>query len=216
MKQNSTAKASIESQLSSSVDLDLLLTCPDNPDGSEVLEAFEAKLIRLKKIHDNNMQGIDEAFEKVEKSREEFAERQRQNSYFKDRLTTEVTDEVIKELFENNKEHLDGIRNGTVFSQRHKAFHEGIKSRQSLFYTMVIHPFTDKQLQLTLDMISKTWSPDKTEALKNEEYVWKVLLAETFIKFYMDHFQVSKQEAEKRIAETPLEIEGLQETLIET
>ena len=35
-------------------------------------------------------------------------------------------------------------------------------------------------------------------------YVWKVLLAECFIKFYMDHFGFHKKEAEERISETPL------------
>ena len=40
--------------------------------------------------------------------------------------------------------------------------------------------------------------------MDNNEYVWKVLLAECFIKFYMDHFGFHKKEAEERISETPL------------
>ena len=34
--------------------------------------------------------------------------------------------------------------------------------------------------------------------------MWKVLLAECFIKFFMDHFGFEKEEAQKRINETPL------------
>ena len=44
----------------------------------------------------------------------------------------------------------------------------------------------------------------KREQMDNNEYVWKVLLAECFIKFYMDLFGFDKKEAEKRISETPL------------
>ena len=40
--------------------------------------------------------------------------------------------------------------------------------------------------------------------MDRNEYVWKVLLAECFIKFYMDKFGFDKREAEKRIRETPL------------
>ena len=49
----------------------------------------------------------------------------------------------------------------------------------------------------------------KTERdyMENNDYVWKVLLPEIFIKFYMDQFDVSKSEAEQRIRETPLKSE---------
>ena len=40
--------------------------------------------------------------------------------------------------------------------------------------------------------------------MKNNEYVWKVILVETFIKFYMELFGFEKKEAEQRIRETPL------------
>ena len=44
--------------------------------------------------------------------------------------------------------------------------------------------------------------------MENNEYIWKVLLAECFIKMYMDFFNVSKIEAEQRISETPLHEES--------
>ena len=69
---------------------------------------------------------------------------------------------------------------------------------------MITDPFTDNQLEWTLDEIGQVWMKNKKEQMDNDEYVWKVLLAEAFIKFYMDHFGVGKKEAEKRISETPL------------
>jgi hypothetical protein len=52
--------------------------------------------------------------------------------------------------------------------------------------------------------MGRVWMKNKREQMDNNEYVWKVLLAECFIKFYMDHFGFDKKEAEKRISETPL------------
>ena len=69
---------------------------------------------------------------------------------------------------------------------------------------MITDPFTDDQLDWTLDEIGKVWMRNKKEQMDCNEYVWKVLLPECFIKFYMDHFKVSKEEAKKRISETPL------------
>lgn len=42
------------------------------------------------------------------------------------------------------------------------------------------------------------------ERRDNNDFIWKVILPECFIKFYMDHFSVGKEEAEKRIKNTPL------------
>ena len=63
--------------------------------------------------------------------------------------------------------------------------------------------FSD-QLDWTLEEIEKVWMQTKREKIDNKEYVWKVLLSECFIKFYMDWFKVSKEEAEIMIKETPL------------
>ena len=63
--------------------------------------------------------------------------------------------------------------------------------------------FSD-QLDWTLEEIGKVWMQTKREKFDRKEYVWKVLLSECFIKFYMDWFEVSKQDAEIMIKETPL------------
>jgi len=37
----------------------------------------------------------------------------------------------------------------------------------------------------------------------NQEYIWFVMVPEVFVKIYSDFFNISKEEAEQRIAETP-------------
>ena len=69
---------------------------------------------------------------------------------------------------------------------------------------MITDPFTDDQLEWTLEEIGNIWMKTKRDQMKNNEYVWKVILVETFIKFYMELFGFEKKEAEQRIRETPL------------
>ena len=45
------------------------------------------------------------------------------------------------------------------------------------------------------------------ERRENNDYIWKVLLPECFIKFFMDHFSMDKKEAENIIRNTPLKEE---------
>ena len=52
--------------------------------------------------------------------------------------------------------------------------------------------------------MSSIWMRNKREQMENNEYIWKVLLPECFIKMYADYFQFSKEEAVLRISETPL------------
>ena len=41
--------------------------------------------------------------------------------------------------------------------------------------------------------MSSIWMRNKREQMENNEYIWKVLLPECFIKMYADHFQFSKE-----------------------
>lgn len=45
-------------------------------------------------------------------------------------------------------------------------------------------------------------TPDLLE--EHSDFVWKVLLAEAFIKLYMDLFGFSKEETERRMSQTPM------------
>ena len=108
-------------------------------------------------------------------------------------------------MFKENKDYLQNIFDGKIKSARHEAFHKSVRTRQALFYTMITDPFTDEQLDWVLEEMSNLWMRDKKEQMDNNEYVWKVLLPECFIKLYMDMFGMEKDEAETRIGETPLD-----------
>merc|ERR1712059_199364 len=169
------------------IDLDELLKLPERPeDGAKSMDEV-----------------LDEMDEEI-LEREETKVRKKRNALLRDRLEKELTRDEVTVMFRRNLTYLEKVWSGELESSRHKAYHKGIRTRHALYYMMITDPFTDEQLKWTLDEISKVWMRDKKEQMDNNEYVWKVLLPETFIKFYMDHFEVDKVEAEKRISETPL------------
>ena len=45
--------------------------------------------------------------------------------------------------------------------------------------------------------------PTSQEQNKHSDFVWKVVLAEAFIKMYGDKFGFERKEAEKRMSNTP-------------
>jgi hypothetical protein len=191
------------------INLDELLKLPErSDDGSksldEVLDEIDEEIHERQKVHEKEMANLDRDIACEKKNREESRQRKKRNASLRDRLGKEVTEDVLRKLFKKNKSYLLKIFSGEVESSRHQAYHKGIRTRHALYYMMITDPFTDDQLKWTLDEIGKVWMKNKREQLDNNEYVWKVLLPETFIKIYMDHFGLEKAEAEKRISETPL------------
>ena len=69
---------------------------------------------------------------------------------------------------------------------------------------MITDPFTDDQLNWTLEEMSKVWMTNMRDKMDNGDYVWKVLIPEYFLKVYGDKFGVSRAEAEVMMRETPL------------
>jgi len=189
--------------------IDELLKIPDRPeDGGktmdEVLDDLDKEIAERKKQHEAEMAKIDTDIAAEKQRQEERRERFKRNAVYRDQLETEITEPVLRQMFSNNLEYLQNIQAGRIPSSRHTAFHKSCRTRHALLYKMITDPFTDKQLDWTLEEMGKVWMRNKREQMDNNEYVWKVLLAECFIKFYMDHFGVDKNEAEKRISETPL------------
>jgi hypothetical protein len=144
---------------------------------NEVLDELDMEIAERKKKHEEEMAKIDTNIAAEKERQEERRERMKKNTVLRDRLEVELNEEVLRRMFKENTEYLRNIEVGRVDSSRHRAFH---KSSRTI------------------------WMKNKRELMDNNEYVWKVLLAECFIKFYMDLFGFSKSEAEKRISETPL------------
>ena len=117
----------------------------------------------------------------------------------------EITQPVIKKMFNENIEYLRSIRDGQTESSRHTAFHKDAGSRQALLYIQINQPFTDAQVNWTLECMTEVWMKTPKERADNLQYVSNVLMPECLIKFYSDFYKISKVEAEKRIKETPLD-----------
>ena len=198
-----------ELEASCDYSIDELLKLPDRPeDGGktmhEVLDDLDIEIAERKKKHEEEMATKDSNIAAEKQRQEERRERMKKNAMLRDRLEVEVVESVLRRMFKENTEYLKDIEAGRVQSSRHQAFHKSSRSRHALFYTMITDPFTDDQLEWTLEEMGMVWMKTKQEQMDNNEYVWKVLLAECFIKFYMDHFGFHKKEAEERISETPL------------
>jgi len=207
--QEKDEKEDIEEAVDYTPSIDELLKIPDRPeDGGktmdEVLDDLDKEIAERKKQHEAEMAKIDTDISAEKKRQEERRERLKRNAVFRDQLERDITKPVLVQMFQDNLEYLHNIEAGKIPSSRHTAFHKSCRTRHALYYTMITDPFTDNQLDWTLEELGKIWMRNKREQMDNNEYVWKVLLAECFIKFYMDHFNVDKKEAEKRISETPL------------
>lgn len=188
------------------IDLDELLKEPEDDTKSldEALDEIDKNIMNRQEKYEQETKAIDEEIAAEQARKEETKIRMKENVLLRERLEVEVTEPVVKKMFDKNKEYLEKVWSGEVESSRHQAYHQSTRARHGLYYTMITDPFTDDHLQWTLDLISQHWMRNIKEQMDNNEYVWKVLLPECFIKFYMDHFHLDKVEAETRISETPL------------
>ena len=189
--------------------IDDLLKLPERPDdGSktkeEILDELDVEIAKKHERHELDRAKVDRQIEEERKKKEERKARCKENAKLRNRLEKELTEEKVRSMFRANIPHLKAIWNGQKTSKRHEAFHKSVRTRQALYYTMITDPFTDDQLDWVLEEMSSIWMRNKREQMENNEYIWKVLLPECFIKMYGDHFSFSKEEAEVRISETPL------------
>ena len=188
--------------------IDELLAMPErNEDGKtmdEILDEVDEEIAKRQEKHKKEMEKVGRDMELLEQERRDREARYVVNAGHRDRLAAEITQPVLRRMFDDNLEFLKSIRDGRIESSRHTAFHKNPMTRQALLYTLITHPFTDAQVDWTLECMTEVWMKTRKEQADNNEYIWKVLIPECFIKFYMDFFKIPKKEAEKRIKETPL------------
>ena len=161
--------------------------------------------IRKRELEEQQKSAQQNQESKVKQKRKEDCQaRKKKNALLRNRLEKELSRNLLKAAFQKNLSFLQSIRDGVIKSERHTAFHKSESSRQRLFYMMITDPYTDEQVNWTVDEMSKVWMRSKKEHMDNQDYIWKVLLPEFFIKVYCDWFNVDKVEAEKMMKETPL------------
>lgn len=200
----------IESNNKNSNDeIDKLLKLPHfakegDKEKEEILDKLDLE-IKKKSVEEQqvNAKFNQEMLEKKTK-REEYQARKKKNTLLRNRLEKELTKSKLKEAFQKNLAFLQSIHDGATNSVRHTAFHASVISRHRLLYNMISDPFTEEQQDWTLEEITKVWMRNEEERKHNQEYVWKVMLPEFFIKVYGDWFNVDKKVAETMIKETPL------------
>ena len=157
--------------------LDELLKIPDSR-----LDDLDIEIANRKKMHEEEMAKVDTSIAEQKKRQKERRERMKKNAVDRDRLEAEVTEQELRRMFTDNYEYLKKIESGEIESSRHQAYHKSCKTRHALYYTMITDPFTDDQLEWTLDEIGKVWMRNKKEQMDNNEYVWKVLLGKDWKK----------------------------------
>jgi hypothetical protein len=148
--------------------IDEILKIPERPDDGgktmdEVLDDLDEEIAQRKKQHEEEMSGIDTDIAAERQRQEERQERLKKNAVLRDRLEVEVNEMVLRRMFRENIEYLKDIEAGRVESSRHQAFYKSCRTRHSLFYTMITDPFTDDQLEWTLEEIGKVWMKTKRE-----------------------------------------------------
>ena len=148
---------------------------------------------------------LDQNLKILSARKKEKKERQVVNAFMKERLAKGITRSVLRKMFEENLSYLENIMTGQIPSERHTAFYTNAGSRQALFYKMINNPYSDDQVDWTYEEMTRVYLKTSKEFSDNNDYIWKVLMPECFIKFYMDFFNISKEEAETRIGETPLD-----------
>ena len=188
-------------------DIDDLLKLPKRPDDGgktkeEILDELDAEITRRTKKHDEDMAKVEEEIEEERMKKEERKTRLKEIALLRNRLEKELTETEMRSIFRANLGYLQSIHNGVMPSARHKAFHKSLRTREAL--SMITDPFTDDQLNWTLEEMSKVWMTNVRDKMDNGDYVWKVLIPEYFLKVYGDKFGVSRTEAEVMMRETPL------------
>ena len=190
--------------------IDELLTLPEKPedDGKsmdELLDDLDVQIAEQKEKHRLQIEKLDEDAKIQQRRKEDREARYAANAINRNRLATELTQPVLKKMFANIRGFLEEIKAGLCKSTRHQAYHKSLRTRQALLYTQITHPFTDQQVDWAYKEFADIWLRTKQEHADNNDYVWKVLMPEGFIRLYSDFFQVTMKEAEQMIKETPFD-----------
>ena len=156
------------------------------PTASE--RAEEARLDLIDKEISDSSSKFEAEMEEVTKSTEQENAKQkarrkrfRENKIRRDKMESEVSYSKMKELFQQNKDYIMKVFSGEVCTARRDAFMKDGISRDRLRQKMIT-PFCDHHHSAIMDELSSIWMRDYWEEIKNSEFIWKVVLPETYVK----------------------------------
>ena len=179
---------------------------------SEGQQSSKKQKLDNERVMENKKDDSDSFFkdengiEQLKRILENKKKRQKINGVLKERLQKELTKPLLQKMFQENIQYLENIQSGKIHSWRHENFHNGNQgTRQALFFRQITNPFSDDQVQWTYDEMKNLWVNSESDFWRINDYINKVLLSDCLIKFYMDHFKFTRDEAETRIGESPFE-----------
>ena len=109
--------------------------------------------------------------------------RLKENASRRNKIEAELSESMLSDMFEKNKDYFEKIKNGEEYSARHEAFNKGGVYRDRLRDKMIVNPFTDEHERFTIEELHKMLGLSSvTEKMMHSNYIWKVLLPECFIK----------------------------------
>jgi len=104
-----------------------------------------------------------------------------------DKLIADLTKPLLHKMFEDNIDYITRVWDGSLQTSRHDSWNIGGGPRQRLMWRQSCHPFSDDQLNWTLECINtKFVGPDVNKRISMNNYFWKVVLPETLPKFYVN------------------------------
>ena len=119
------------------------------------------------------MAKLDREIEESRRKKEEREARYKTNALLRNRLEKELTEVEMRSAFSENIVFLQSIQAGVTPSARHKAFHKSEVTRQALRNTVITDPFTQDQIDWTLEEMRKVWMRNKREETDNKGRVKK-------------------------------------------
>lgn len=112
----------------------------------------------------------------------------------------ELSDQQIKDFFEENRSYLLDIYNSKVGCKRHQDYYLSGAKRRDLDYQVInLSLYNPTQIDCAVDLLKSLFPKKQLEML---DYVLKVLLPEFLIKIYMDIKGLTHDEAEWKMAPT--------------
>ena len=194
---------------------------------SNRLKSKNNTLKRLLEIPDDAEKKKEEYYKNVEKQRkerlrlsaieesehEEFMENHRRmiNAqeqeadeliFLADDLRTNMTNEVIDKLLDENKKYFDDVKCGLIENWRHKLFNSPCTAEndEQLRFSMVGSPFTEAQLDYVWLKVQQIWELDPIMNSETSRYVSYVMLPTIYIRLYQVYMGLDTfEEAERRV-----------------
>lgn len=118
-----------------------------------------------------------------------------------------ITQNNLKELFQENTDFLIGIANGTVPCERHALYIQNPYGssefdRGELTFNISMSAFSTKQKIFLANLTRKALCAKKLAY--NNQYYFKVLLPELCLKIFMQEYNLTKDQATKYLSNPPL------------